>query len=95
MHPMNIEGTTTLAKSFKEKYPNKTLWIWSGFLMDRDLMDKEILNYVDVLVDGRYEQDLYNPTLKWKGSSNQRVIDVQASLKNNKIILYESELVAV
>ncbi len=95
MHPMNIEGTTALAKSFKEKYPNKTLWIWSGFLMDRDLMDKEILNYVDVLVDGRYEQDLYNPTLKWKGSSNQRVIDVQASLKNNKIILYESELAAV
>jgi len=93
LHPKNIEGTTRLAKIFKEKYPDKTLWIWSGFLFDRDLKEKEILKYIDVLVDGQYNCELYSPILKWKGSSNQRVIDVQASLKKNKVVLLEEELV--
>ena len=93
LHPKNIDGTTKLAKIFKEKYPNKNIWVWSGFLFDRDLKDKEILNYIDVLVDGQYNCDLYSPRLKWKGSSNQRVIDVQESLKSNKVVLYEEELV--
>lgn len=86
MHPKNIEGTTKLAKAFKEKYPDKTVWVWSGFKFDKDLKDKEVLNYVDVLVDGQYNEELQNPTLKWKGSSNQRVINVKESLKNNEII---------
>ena len=74
MHPKNIEATTKLAKAFKEKYPNK------------DLKDKEVMKYVDVLVDGRYVDELHNPKLKWRGSENQRVIDVQQSLKENKVI---------
>ena len=89
MHPNNIDGTTMLAKAFKEKYPNKSLWVWSGFLFDKDLKDKEVLNYIDVLVDGQFVNSLSNPTLKWKGSSNQRVIDVKKSLKENKIITIE------
>ncbi len=87
MHPLNIEGTTKLAKAFKEKYPEKNIWVWSGFLFDRDLKDKEVLKYIDVLVDGQYVDELHNPTLKWKGSSNQRVIDVQKSLKSGEVIL--------
>ena len=86
MHPNNIEGTTKLAKAFKEKYPNKTLWVWSGFLFDKDLKDKEVLKYVDTLVDGQYVDELHDFTLKWRGSSNQRVIDVKESLKQNKVI---------
>lgn len=86
MHPNNIEATTKLAKAFKEKYPNKNLWVWSGFLFDKDLKDKEVLNYIDVLVDGRYVDELHDFTLKWRGSSNQRVIDVKKSLKENKIV---------
>ena len=88
MHPKNIEGTTKLAKAFKEKFPNKNLWAWSGFLFDKDLRDKEVLNYLDVLVDGQYVDELSNPTLKWKGSSNQRVIDVQKSLKNKDVVFF-------
>lgn len=96
MHPNNIKGTTKLAKKFKEIYPDKTIWVWSGFLFDRDLKDKEVLNYIDVLVDGRYEDELHDFTLKWRGSSNQRVIDVKKTLKNNKIVLLkEKELVGV
>ena len=89
MHPNNIDGTTTLAKAFKEKFPNKNLWVWSGYLFDKDLKDKEVLKYIDVLVDGQMINNLHNPTLKWKGSSNQRVIDVQKSLKNNEICIIE------
>ena len=89
LHPNNIEGTTKLAKAFKEKYPNKTLWVWSGFLFDKDLKGKEVLNYIDVLVDGQFVNSLHNPTLKWKGSSNPRLIDVPKSLKENKIITIE------
>lgn len=87
MHPNNIEGTTKLAKAFKEEYPDKTIWVWSGYRFDEDLKDKEVLNYIDVLVDGTYKEELHNPTLKWKGSSNQRVIDVQKSLEQEEITL--------
>jgi len=90
MHPKNIDATTKLARAFKEKYPNKTIWSWTGFLYDRDLKDKEILNYLDVLVDGQYQDELHNFLLKWCGSSNQRVIDVQKSLKESKIVLFET-----
>ena len=82
MHPNNIEGTTQLAKAFKEKFPDKTLWVWTGFLFDKDLQGKEVLKYIDVLIDGQYKEGLHNPTLKWKGSENQRVINVQKSLNN-------------
>lgn len=89
MHQKNIEGTTKLAKAFKEKFPNKNVWTWTGFSFDQDLKDKEVLNYVDVLVDGQYVDALKDPTLGFRGSSNQRVIDVQQSLKTNTLIPYE------
>ena len=90
MHPKNIEGTTKLAKLFKEKFPNKNLWIWTGFLFE-DIKSNEVFNYVDTLVDGQFKTELFDPRLKWKGSSNQRVIDVKKSLKNNKVIIIEEE----
>ena len=89
MHPSNIDGTTKLAKAFKEKFPNKNIWAWSGFSYDNDLKDKEVVKYLDVLVDGKYNDELNNPTLKWKGSENQRVINVQESLKDSKIVLFD------
>ncbi len=95
LHPKNREGTLELAKAFKERFPEKNLWVWSGFLWDRDLKDLEIMNYIDVLVDGQYQSELYSPLLRWKGSSNQRVIDVQASLKKKKVVLFEEEGVLV
>ena len=86
MHPDNIEGTTLLSKRFKEKFPNKNIWVWSGFKFEEYLKDKEVLKYIDVLVDGQYVDELRDPTLKWRGSSNQRVIDVQKSLEKGSII---------
>lgn len=92
LHPNNIEGTTKMVKDFKAKYPDKNVWMWTGYTFDKDLKDKEILKYVDVLVDGQYQDELANPTLSWKGSSNQRVIDVQNSLKKNEVVLYEDKI---
>ena len=89
MHPRNIEGTKKLAKAFKEKFPQKTIWVWTGFLFDKDLKDKEVMKYIDVLVDGRYVDELHNPTLKWKGSSNQRVIDVKKSFLSGNVCIME------
>ena len=86
MHPTNIDGTTKLAKAFKEKYPEKTIWTWTGFKYE-DIKDKDVFNYIDVLIDGQYKDELHDPTLKWKGSSNQRVIDIKESKKENKICL--------
>ena len=89
MHPLNIEGTTKLSRIFKEKYPNKSIWVWSGFSFDIDLIDKEVVKFLDVLIDGQYNDELSNPTLKWKGSENQRVIDVQESIKYSKVVLFD------
>ena len=89
MHPKNIEGTTELAKAFKEKFPEKTVWSWTGYSFDKDLKDKEVSKYIDVLVDGQYVDELRNPKLKYCGSSNQRVIDVQKSLKEDKLVLWD------
>ena len=95
LHPKNIEGTKHLAQRFKEHFPNKTLWVWSGFLFDKDLKDKDVMKYIDVLVDGQYVDKLRDPNLKYAGSTNQRVIDVQASLKQNKLVLYEQVEIGV
>jgi anaerobic ribonucleoside-triphosphate reductase activating protein len=89
LNPKNIEGSTKLAKIFKEKFPNKTIWLWSGYLFDDYIHDKEIVNYIDVIVDGQFKIELSSPLLKYKGSSNQRVIDVKKTLKSKKIVLYE------
>ena len=91
MHPKNYEGTIKLAKKFKEIYPEKTVWMWSGFSFDKSLKDRPGIENIDVIVDGQYQDDLRNPKLKWKGSENQRVIDVKESLKQNQIVLFEKD----
>ncbi len=88
LHPKNIEASTKLAKAFKEKYPNKTIWLWSGFLFENYIKNKEIIKYLDVIVDGQFVDELKDPNLKWRGSSNQRVIDVQKTIKKGEIVLY-------
>ena len=87
LHPNNLEGTTMIAEYFKYKLPEKDLWLWTGFKYE-DLKDKKIIEYLDVLVDGQFKEELKDIRLKYSGSSNQRVIDVQRSIKENKIILW-------
>lgn len=96
LHPNNITATFNLVKWFKEDFHKKTIWLWSGYTWE-ELTSKSnnnyktnigILNNIDVLVDGKYVDELRDVSLKWCGSSNQRVINVQEALKENKIVLY-------
>ena len=90
LHPKTIDGTLMLARAFKEKYPDKDIWLWTGFLFEQ-VKDKEVMKYLDTVVDGQYVDELHDFRLKWRGSSNQRVIDVAKSLKQNKVVLLEGE----
>lgn len=88
MHPKNIEGTTRLASMFKKRFLNKTIWLWSGYTFEDYLSKQETMKYIDVVVDGQYVDDLHDFRLEFRGSSNQRLIDVKKSLKNKKVVLY-------
>ena len=83
----NREIITELVKDLKGQFPNKTIWCYTGFLYE-DVKDLEIMNYIDVLVDGKFIQALNDNTLYWKGSSNQRVIDVKRTKETGNICLH-------
>lgn len=79
LHPANRSEIKLLMKEIKEQYPEKTIWLYTGFLWE-EIKDMELMKYVDILVDGEFVVDLKNTKLMWRGSSNQRVIDVPKSL---------------
>lgn len=76
-----------LLRRFKEQYPDKDIWCYTGYVYERDLLDpagrahcevtEELLSYIDILVDGEFDQALYDISLKFRGSSNQRVLQIQ------------------
>ena len=80
LHSANRLDVRGLMKEIKKKYPGKTIWMYTGDSWE-DILHYPMMNYVDVLVDGEFKIDLKDTKLLWKGSSNQRVIDVRASLK--------------
>ena len=83
----NIEPLTALLKRVKGIYPDKQVWLYTGG--DFEVLEglyEEIFQYIDILIDGRYVDDLRDYKLKWRGSSNQRIIDVQASLKSGNVV---------
>lgn len=86
--PQNIEGVINLCKEFKKIYPNKKIYIWTGYTLEEfNDIQKSILNHIDVIVDGKFIEEKRNLSLKLRGSENQRVINVKETLKNKKIIL--------
>ncbi len=96
MEPQNQQALLPFVKKVKATYPNKTIWCYTGFLFDKELLQpsrahcpwtKELLSYIDIIVDGRFVNELKDISLRFKGSSNQRIIDVQQSLKTGELIL--------
>lgn len=86
--PYNLETMTNVAREFKEKFPYKQLVLFTGYLFE-DVKKYEIVQcYVDIVIDGQYIEELYSPLLFFRGSSNQRVIDVKSTLKEGKIVLF-------
>lgn len=88
LHPANRADVTAFAKEIKEKFPQKTIWLYTGYLWE-NICNEEIMNYLDVCLEGRFEVEKKNVLLHWVGSSNQRVIDVQKTRKADSIVLYE------
>lgn len=86
MEPENIDEVTSLCYIVKLLFPNKTIWLYTGYTWeDIRIRYPEILNYIDVLVDGPFIEDLKDISLAFRGSSNQRIIDVPATLKTGYI----------
>lgn len=87
-----------LLRRIRKELPNKTIWCFSGYTFDTDILNdmckkydvtRELISYIDVLVDGKFVLEKKNLKLKFRGSSNQRIINVKESLKNNKVILVD------
>ena len=89
-HPLehyNLFECTNLCKKIKEQFPKKTIWLYTGFIFE-NIKNYDILNFVDVVVDGSFVDTLKDVSLKWRGSINQRVIDVKQTKQQNKIVLH-------
>ncbi len=98
MEPENQKVLVNLLRSVRELYPFKNIWCYTGFIYDRDLLEgqrrhtevtDEMLSYIDVLVDGPFEADKKNISLAFRGSENQRIIDLKKTRQNGKVILYD------
>lgn len=96
--PQNQPALVELLRQIREKYPKKSIWAFSGYLFDRDilpgklgdpLVTREFLSYLDVLVDGPFVEEKKNLSLRFRGSSNQRIIHVPSSLEKGRIVLWE------
>lgn len=89
LHPNNIDEILNISAEIKSKYLNKNIWLYTGYTFE-DIEKLEILKYVDVLVDGKYDETLFDTKLKWVGSSNQRVIDLKKTFECGSIVIYEN-----
>ena len=99
--PQNQKVLINLLRNVKAMYPQKTVWCYSGYLFDRDLLSEsrarceytdEMLSMIDILVDGRFVETLKDIRLVFKGSTNQRIIDVKKSKVAGKIILWKPQI---
>lgn len=88
LFPGNVPEVTAYIKELKHRFPEKTIWLYTGEKWE-DIRGLEVLRYIDVLVDGRFEQEKKDNLLHWRGSANQRVIDVKESLRRGRVVLYD------
>ena len=102
MEPSNQEGILPLLRRVKETYPEKNIWCYTGYLFDKDILDrmcqeseitKEIVSYLDIVVDGEFVVKQKNLKVNFRGSDNQRIIDVKRSLETGQIVHWEGEIV--
>ena len=98
--PVNQEGLLPLLRAVKEAYPQKDIWCYTGYLFDKQILGemcpqsditKEMLSYIDILVDGRFIEEKKNLKIRFRGSENQRIIDVKKSLESGEVIHWEHE----
>ena len=88
LHPRNRAAVLEVARRFKSEYPEKTVWLWTGYSWE-DVAEDLATSGIDVLVDGLFKEDLKDLRLKYCGSSNQRVIDLNETIRTKKVTLYK------
>ena len=88
LHTQNRDEITRLAKKIKDEFPSKDIWLYTGYLWE-EIKDLEIVKYIDVLVDGPFKKEVKDVKLHWKGSANQRVIDVKKTIDSGKVVVLE------
>lgn len=97
LEKQNQEGLLPLVRKVKEKFPNKNIWCYTGFDFEKDVAGRmykespishELLKYIDVIVDGKFDESKKDLKLRFRGSSNQKIINVQESLRNHSIVEY-------
>ncbi|MDE7198185.1 MAG: anaerobic ribonucleoside-triphosphate reductase activating protein [Lachnospiraceae bacterium] len=100
LEPVNRQALLPLLRAVKERYPTKNIWCYTGYLFERDVLGtfctqwagmQEFLSYLDVIVDGKFILAQKDISLQFRGSANQRIILVQASLEKGRTVLWESE----
>lgn len=98
--PQNQEALVPLLKRIRETYPEKTIWCYSGYDFEKDILagqlgpweiTEQLLSCIDILVDGEFHQEEKDLTLRFKGSRNQRIIDVKASAAADAVVLWDAE----
>ncbi len=98
---VNQQGVLPLLRRIKEELPEKTVWCYTGYLFDKDIKEKmmvnwpetrEMIRYIDILVDGEFKKELKDLKLRFRGSSNQRIIDVKKSLESNEVVLWDQPM---
>ena len=87
LHSCNIDTVKELARQVKLRFPDKTLWLYTGFCWG-EIKEMPVVQMMDVVVDGPYVEAMRDTSLYWRGSSNQRVIDVQKSLETGAVVLW-------
>ncbi len=101
MEAQNQAVLVGLLRRVKEKFPQKTVWCYTGYTLESDLLSHrltdphlqdEMLSYIDILVDGKFVLDLKRIDLQFRGSQNQRIIDLQKTLKTGKTVLWEKQI---
>lgn len=94
----NQQGLLPLLRKVKELYPQKTIWCYTGYDFEKDIQRKmmlaweetrEMIEYIDILVDGEFVEEQKDLSLRFRGSANQRIIDVKKSLESNNIVLWD------
>lgn len=88
VHPRNLPEILRLTRKFKEVYPEKDIWLWTGYQLE-DVFESLVDSGIDVVVDGKFVEELKDLRLKYRGSSNQRIIDFKETLRAGDIVLYE------
>ena len=100
MEYVNQQGLLPLLRRVKKQYPDKTIWCYTGYHYDRDILDnfcgkweetRELLSYLDVIVDGEFVEAQKDISLRFRGSSNQRIIDVKKSQEMGRTVMWEDE----